>query len=57
MSKTRRTPETQESVDLRADVLVIGGGPAGAWAAIEAAGRGATEHRRLPCVTCRGPEN
>ncbi|WP_411035626.1 FAD-dependent oxidoreductase [Shinella sp. BYT-45] len=29
------------SLDLEADVLVIGGGPAGAWAAISAAGRGA----------------
>lgn len=34
-------PRRRDEVDLAADVLVLGGGSAGAWAAIEAAERGA----------------
>src|SRR4051794_27551051 len=32
---------TADAVELDADVLVLGGGPAGTWAAISAAGEGA----------------
>jgi succinate dehydrogenase/fumarate reductase flavoprotein subunit len=44
MSQRRadRTSVPSGSVDLTADVLVIGGGPAGTWAACSAAWRGAT---------------
>lgn len=44
MSQQRadRTNVPSGSVDLTADVLVIGGGPAGTWAACSAAWRGAT---------------
>lgn len=34
--------DAKEALKLQADVLVIGGGPAGAWAAITAAGQGAS---------------
>jgi succinate dehydrogenase/fumarate reductase flavoprotein subunit len=34
-------PRPAEALELSADVLVVGGGPAGAWAAIAAAGTGA----------------
>lgn len=33
--------QTPDSIDLQADVLVVGGGPAGAWAALKAAEAGA----------------
>jgi succinate dehydrogenase/fumarate reductase flavoprotein subunit len=38
---TKRSSASGEDIDLASDVLVIGGGPAGAWAAIAAAEAGA----------------
>ena len=40
-TRTERIPVVMGSVESDADVLVIGGGPAGTWAAISAAERGA----------------
>jgi len=46
--RAERIPAATGSVEFDADVLVIGGGPAGTWAAVSAAKRGARE--ALPFV-------
>jgi glycine/D-amino acid oxidase-like deaminating enzyme len=40
-TRAERTPAPSGSIEFDADVLVIGGGPAGTWAAVSAAERGA----------------
>jgi hypothetical protein len=43
MNQVRRTKSSSSTdTELEADVLVIGGGPAGTWAALEAVRNGAT---------------